>query len=117
MTLFLQTLPRGLQRAFEIWAVGLAAAFSIYLSYYAVLLTHESYSYGDLSSGMVAVPIWIPQSAMTTGIIVLAIALADELFSLLRGQPASYDGKGENLLADAESVAGEPDATNTAGDG
>ncbi len=116
VTLFLLALPAGLRRAFEIWAVGLAAAATIYLSFYAIRLTHESFTYGDLSSGIVPVPIWIPQTSMTVGLIILSIALVDELFGLLTGKSPTYEGKGENLLAEAEAAAIETAPPSSAGD-
>lgn len=101
VTLLIQHLPHRFHRIFELWCVSLAASVSIYFTWYSALLTYESFLYNDLSSGMVAVPIWIPQSGMLLGLSVLSIALLDELIGLLAGNEASYDGKGENLLKDA----------------
>ncbi|MES9873975.1 MAG: TRAP transporter small permease [Candidatus Sedimenticola sp. 6PFRAG7] len=98
VTLFIGMISDRSQRFFEIWSVGIAMAMTIFIAWYAVALTHESYVYGDLSSGMVAVPIWIPQSAVAFGLVVLAIALVDELFCLLTGKQASFASKGEGLL-------------------
>ena len=58
----------------------------------------ESHEFGDKSSGMVSVPLWIPQIPVALGLAILSIALADELVALLRGRPPSWEGKGENLL-------------------
>lgn len=105
VTLFLQGLRPPLRRIFELWSVSLAAAASIYLSIYTFHLVLTSYQFGDVSSGIVAVPLWIPQSSMAIGLAILSIALVDELVGLIRGKPASYEGKGENLLADTLSNA------------
>ncbi len=102
VTLFIGVLSRRAQRFFEIWSVGIAMAMTLFVAWYAVALTHESYVYHDLSAGMIAVPIWIPQSAMALGLLVLAIALIDEFCCLLTGKPASYTGKGEGLLDKVE---------------
>ncbi|GJL82342.1 MAG: membrane protein [marine bacterium B5-7] len=104
VTLVIGLLPEGVQRWVEIGCVAIAAAVGVFATWYAVALTHESFVYNDLSSGMVAVPIWIPQAAMTGGLIVLSIALIDDLICQLAGKPASYAGKGEGLL---EAAGGE----------
>ena len=68
------------------------------------LLVLESFKFNDLSSGMIAVPLWIPQVGMFMGLIVLSIALVDEFFNLLSGADPSYQNKGENLLEDQEPI-------------
>jgi len=88
--LVLQRLPAGAQRAAEFWCVAAALFVSAYFAWYAWKLVAESYSYNDRSPGIIAVALWIPQSAMALGLSVLAIALLDELVSLLRGRPARY---------------------------
>lgn len=97
-------LPDKMQKLVEIWCLGFGLTVSLYFTWYTALLTHESYSYNDLSSGMIAVPIWIPQSAMLIGLIVLSIALIDELVAVLRGNIPSYVEKGEKLLTPKRSV-------------
>ena len=50
---------------------------------------------------MVPVPLWIPQSGMALGLVVLTISLVDEFVIVLRGGRPSYQGKGESLMAEA----------------
>ncbi|TCS65903.1 TRAP-type C4-dicarboxylate transport system permease small subunit [Primorskyibacter sedentarius] len=100
VTLLLGRLPKKAQRGFEIFVVTVALAMSAYASWYLILLVYESFEYGDRSSGMVSVPLWLPQLPVALGLIILAIALLDELIGLLRGAPASWDGKGESLLSE-----------------
>ncbi|MGP6089841.1 TRAP transporter small permease [Antarctobacter jejuensis] len=100
VTLLLGRLPKSGQRVFEISVVTVALAMSAFASWYVILLVYESFEFGDRSSGMVSVPLWLPQLPVALGIIILTIALVDELISLLRGAPASWDGKGESLLSE-----------------
>ncbi|MGH1416240.1 MAG: TRAP transporter small permease [Pelagimonas sp.] len=100
VTLLLGRLPTPVQRRVEIIVVAIALAMSAFASWYIILLVHESFEYGDRSSGMVSVPLWLPQLPVAFGLIILTIALLDELVGLLRGLPASWDGKGENLLSE-----------------
>lgn len=90
VTLFLSHVPGGLARLLEFWCIAAAAAISAYFSCYTAVLVWESYQFHDLSPGMIAVPLWIPQTAMLAGLIILSIALVDEFFTLLRGGRPSY---------------------------
>lgn len=106
VTLVISHLPAGLRRGFEIWCVGLAAAITCYFFWYTARLTWESYSYNDLSAGMIAVPIWIPQLGMLVGLLVLSIALIDEFITVISGRTPSYFDKGEKLLESDEKERG-----------
>ena len=99
VTLVIQNTSGWLRKAIEVFCVSLALAVALYFCWFLALLTYESYSYNDLSSGIIAVPIWIPQFSMVVGLAVLSIALIDDLVALLRGENPSYYDKGENLLA------------------
>lgn len=90
VTLFISHLPERVGRALEFWCVGVAALISVYFSWYTALLVMESYEFHDLSSGMIAVPLWIPQTSMLIGLVILSIALVDEFVGLLRGRAPSY---------------------------
>ncbi len=98
VTLVTRSFSAPLQRVFEMGVTALALAMSAFGAYYMILLVIESHEFGDKSAGMVSVPLWIPQLPVAAGLCILTLALADELFSLLRGHEASWSGKGENLL-------------------
>ena len=100
VTLLITRLPAGVHGAVEIAVVLVALAMSAFATWYLVLLVMESAEFGDRSSGMVSVPLWIPQTPVAVGLGVLTLALTDELVGLLRGRPASWQGKGENLLSE-----------------
>jgi TRAP-type C4-dicarboxylate transport system permease small subunit len=104
VSLVIQNLAPGVRHFVEIWCVAAALAASGYFAWYMALLVGESFTYNDLSPGIVAVPIWLPQSAVLAGLAVLSIALLDDLVALLGGRKPSYDGKGENLLEGEEPV-------------
>lgn len=98
VTLIISHLNKSFRHIFEIWCLLLATTVTTYFTWYTFTLTRESFIYNDLSPGMVAVPIWIPQSAMLLGLVILSIALLDELFCSLAGNTPSYVGAGEKLL-------------------
>jgi TRAP-type C4-dicarboxylate transport system permease small subunit len=94
VTLAIQQLPSGLRRLVEVWCCTVAALLSGYFAYWAGHLTWESWRFGDVSYGLIAIPLWLPQTALTLGAGVLTIALLDELQRVARGLPPAYDRGG-----------------------
>ena len=86
VALVLQTLPQAARRPAEIIAALAALLLALYATRYLGALTHESWRFGDRSSGLVSIPLWIPQSAMTAGMVILCIATADRLVQALQGR-------------------------------
>jgi len=91
------------RRWVEVWCCTVATVLSGYFCYQTLLLTRDSWDYGDLSYGLIAIPIWIPQSAVSLGLVILTVALLDELQWVLRGQPPCYEVD-EGLLSGPEQV-------------
>ncbi len=77
VTLMVQFLPKKAQLFSEVFALGLCAATAAYTTWYMARLTMESIRFGDLSPGIIAVPLWIPQISMTLGMAIFSIALFD----------------------------------------
>ncbi|MCC9620222.1 TRAP transporter small permease [Thalassospira sp. MA62] len=69
-----------------------------YFAWWMGVLAQESYSYGDTSPGVLAFPLWIPQTAMAFGLVVMTVALIEALFDLLAGrEPAFVSGEATEL--------------------
>ncbi|MGP4842723.1 TRAP transporter small permease [Marinobacter sp. 1Y8] len=86
VTLLVQHLPLPVQRFMDVAMVLVAAAITAFAAWNSAWLTYDSYDFGDLSIGMVPVPLWIPQLGMVLGLLWLLIALLDALVSLLTGR-------------------------------
>lgn len=82
------------RQAVEIGCIVIALAVSGYFAWYMVELVFESLEYGDVSPGMVPVELWIPQTSMAVGLIVLVVALVDELVCVALGGTPSYHDDG-----------------------
>jgi TRAP-type C4-dicarboxylate transport system permease small subunit len=61
----------------EAWCLCFACLVSLFLSWSAVMYVADSLYFGDVSPGALAVPLWIPQSAMALGLMVLSVAIMD----------------------------------------
>jgi TRAP-type C4-dicarboxylate transport system permease small subunit len=103
VALVISRLPGPMQRPVELWCTAFAFSITAYFTWYTAKLVHESFIYQDLSSGMIAVPIWIPQLFMLTGLMLLSIALLDEFVSVLQKRSPAYVLHGEKLLARDET--------------
>lgn len=76
VTMIHEMIP-ALGRPLEIWALGLGCAISGYIAWYACKAVYWSWKLGDLSQGLDATPLWIPQLSMAVGAVLFAVAFLD----------------------------------------
>ncbi len=67
----------------ELWCLVVGTAATVYLSWYAVRLVYWSWKLNDVSQGQDATPLWIVQMPVACGAILLAVAFADNLITLI----------------------------------
>lgn len=84
VSLFTQKLPPHWARIAEIWAMAVGFAMAAYATYWSVALVYESWRFNDLSPGMIAVPLWVPQTPIALGFFSLFVCLADNLVASVR---------------------------------
>ncbi len=77
VNLLVGALPPRPRWLLELLALAIGATVASYATYYTALLLGESYRYGDMSTGIVAIPLWIPQISMVAGLGLLTIAFVD----------------------------------------
>ncbi|MDP1611789.1 MAG: TRAP transporter small permease [Sulfuritalea sp.] len=92
--------PRG-RHALELWSHVAGLFCAVLLAWFATRLVWQSFQFNDISQGTDATPLWIPQLGMAVGSMIFAIALADELIAVLRGQ------RPRHRAADGEPVRSE----------
>jgi len=61
-----------------------------YFAWWMAVLAEESFSYGDTSPGVLAFPLWIPQTAMAFGLIVFTIGMIEALIDTVAGRDAAF---------------------------
>ena len=86
VTLVLGMLKGRALKVAEVIALGIATVLSGFLAFYSAHLTWQSWEIDDISVGIDATPMWIPQVFMALGTLVFFIAFCDELILELRGQ-------------------------------
>lgn len=85
-------------RLVEMWCCGASAVIVGYAAWYAVLLTVQSYQFNDISPGLLAMPFWIPQAGMAAGLLLLTVALVDEMILVACGREPSYEAAIDRAL-------------------
>ena len=83
VSIVLNMLGRRARWLLELWCFGIGTAIAWYFVYYAQKFTYWSWKFNDISQGQDKTPLWIPQSLMLVGAVILAIALTDSLISLI----------------------------------
>lgn len=67
----------------ELWCFAIGTLITSWFAWYAVKGTYISWRWNELSQGLDATPIWIPQISMSAGAILLAVAFWDHLVRLV----------------------------------
>ncbi len=74
--------PR-LRRLIDIWCFAIGTSIAWYFVFHARKFVYWSWKFNDISQGQDKTPLWIPQSLMLIGAVILAIALTDHLLHLI----------------------------------
>ena len=93
VTMLLQTLRGPLRHALELAALTVAFAFACFMSFYTLRLVLKSWQHGDVSVGVYAIPLWLPQATMAAGAVILALAVAHEFAFTLKHGKTSFSGR------------------------
>ncbi|WP_298924016.1 TRAP transporter small permease [uncultured Ramlibacter sp.] len=90
VTLLLEKLAPPRRRAFEIASLAIACLAIGYLAFWATKFAWESYVFNDMANGLLALPLWIPQTSFVAGAWLFFIAVLDEMVLVLRGARPTY---------------------------
>lgn len=91
VTLVLGMLKGGARKGLELVALTIAVLLSGFLAFYSARLVWESYQFNDISTGIDATPMWIPQIVMAVGTLIFFIAFVDEWILELRNKRRTAD--------------------------
>lgn len=91
VTLLLNSLHN--KRPLELFALFVAVLISGFLAWYSIQLVYQSWLYQDISTGIDATPMWIPQISMAVGTVVFFIAFLDEFALELMGKRLSNNNQ------------------------
>ena len=100
VTLLVERVTGGGRRILEAWCCLAAAGFVGFLAWWALDLVAQSWRFGDISPGLLAIPFWIPQAAMASGLLLLTVALVDEAVGIVSGREPTYAAGEDTALDD-----------------
>jgi len=90
VALLIDRLSGTARKAAELLCLAASSFLVGYFAWYATDMAWTSHIIDDVSQGLVAVPLWLPQSGMALGLTIMAIALLDDLLVLISGGTPSY---------------------------
>ncbi len=90
VTLLAGALPPATTRLLTGLTLAAALAIAGFAAFHSALQALDSWQFNSVSFGMIRIPLWIPQGAMTTGLAIFTIALADEFLALIRGHTPAF---------------------------
>jgi TRAP-type C4-dicarboxylate transport system permease small subunit len=102
VTLLIERLSPEWRHRFELFCLVGGLVLSLTLTWYTAEMLYYSITFGDLTQGLVPIPLWIPQMGMMIGVTVLALAFLVDLANTLLGGEPSY-----LLNARAQTAAAE----------
>ncbi len=90
VTLLLESLGPRARHATELVALLVGTAFTGYMAVSVAIAVYDSWAYHDMGTGLIVMPLWIPQTSFLVGSLLLFLAVADELVIVLRGRRPTY---------------------------
>ena len=90
VTLLLEAVSPPVRRLLDVVCLVIAAVAVAYLTYWATAFTWDSFQFNEVATGLVAIPIWMPQSTFVIGCWLLLAAVLDDLLTVLQGGTPSF---------------------------
>lgn len=112
VTLLGDRLPAPGRRALDWLALAMGGGLAAWVAWYITRLAWDSFTMDERSSGLIALPMWIPQAAMAWGAIAFVVAIAELAVRMRAGERMPGGGDTEEtatfeaLAADAGTGTG-----------
>lgn len=88
--LLIDKLPAKSRHWIELMCLVIGIGFIAFFAFYSIQLVRDSWRFHEMSQGVIAIPMWIPQIGYALGLVILLIAFIDELIHVLRGNLPRY---------------------------
>ena len=86
VTLIARRLGGGARRSLDVFTMLVSTGLTAYLAWYMVKLAWVSWQIHETTQGLIALPLWIPQSAMALGAAVFLIAMVEKTLRVISGE-------------------------------
>ena len=101
VTLLVERRSGPMRRIWEIAVMAVALFFVGFLCYSSFDMIGDAIRFGDMTQGLIVIPMFVPQLSMPIGTLIFVIAIIDDLVAAMRGGPISYR-KAERSAARAD---------------
>ncbi|QFG37348.1 TRAP-type C4-dicarboxylate transport system permease small subunit [Paracoccus pantotrophus] len=78
-------------RWFQLWCCAIAALITAYAALHTFLFALETWRFGELSPGMLAMPLWLPQAAISFGLAVMCLGIIEQATLVWAGRTPGYE--------------------------
>lgn len=85
VTILFRAFGPAMERVLDGVSTVIAIGILSWGTYYIGEYVYESYIYHDVSQGIIAVPLWIPQLAMVFGMLLMTLAMIEHFYLLITG--------------------------------
>jgi TRAP-type C4-dicarboxylate transport system permease small subunit len=114
VTLLGDRLAASGRRALDWLALAVGGGLAAWVAWYITRLAWDSWVMDERSSGLIALPMWIPQAAMAWGAIAFVVAIGELGLRMRAGETMPGGGEAEETATFEEPVAAAgPGATTT----
>lgn len=86
VTLFVRALRGRLGQALLILALVIGAAVSSFFAWHVVRMVIQNIARGEVTLGLVPIPLWLPQLGMAIGVLLFATAIIEDLVRACLGR-------------------------------
>ncbi|MBS9722006.1 TRAP transporter small permease [Tianweitania sp. BSSL-BM11] len=90
VTLVLRFLNPAADKALTALVLVVALGLTVFAAWALGVQASASLQRGSVSYGIIAIPLWLPQAVMTLGVVIFAVAILDELITLLKGHEPTF---------------------------
>lgn len=90
VTLLVDRFEGSRRRLIELAALATGGAFLALFAWFCVRMVWDSWRFNEFAQGVIAIPIWIPQSGVAAGVVLLFVAFVDEFVRVLAGHKPCY---------------------------
>lgn len=91
INLIRQVASPGLMRLVEVWCCVVGMGVTGYAGWRMAIFAFQTFTYNELSPGMLALPMWVPQAGIALGLAVMCIGLVEQATLILAGRTAQYE--------------------------
>lgn len=100
--LFIDKASGAKRVAMELACLGGAAVFSGFAAWATGRYMWKGATAGELTQGMIELPLWVPQLSLLIGLAVLFVAIVEEFVLVAQGREATYEIEARERLARGE---------------